>query len=309
MPLPQLNTQPMDFSGPLTALANKRQYELGKERNILSREQGSREQERLEISQQIAKDARARVKLDFIEKMADAAIPHLEDIKDYDDFKDKIDRLAGDDIPKEFLGMVFPEKIETKEGFKRWKNVAVEFAKSPEERKAEVGRKLQKEVQVLKEMGELAKEKVKQKGQTEREKIKQEAQEDKLEKEYDLKKDLETHKKGIKAPEKLEKEKKSDLKEMRNDYFKTVGRASSALRGVGEYVKNKNSEQVAKDEFKRANNIAIEYYKQGGKLEKLGIDGKDLFESAENVKEMFRNGELTEDQSAKALIEFFGMTE
>ncbi len=62
------------------------------------------------------------------------------------------------------------------------------------------------------------------------------------------------------------------LEQLHDNYYKLIGRADQAKRGVGEYLPNTNKQEVAKDNLDRALIIAKQYADAGGDIKDLGIN-------------------------------------
>jgi hypothetical protein len=62
-----------------------------------------------------------------------------------------------------------------------------------------------------------------------------------------------------------------NLVKLKNDYFKTIGRANNALMGVDMFLPDERREEVAQNEYRRAEEIKKEFVRQGGRLAQLGL--------------------------------------
>jgi len=121
-----------------------------------------------------------------------------------------------------------------------------------------------------------------------------------------------------------EKETKLDkeLKAIKSSYEKAIGRANSAKMGVNILSESMGEEkgEVSAQEYKKAYNLALQYKEKGGDIGNIGltpesvitayvnnfIKEKDLMKfgiTAENIRDAFNAGTLTEDVAKRLLME------
>jgi hypothetical protein len=95
------------------------------------------------------------------------------------------------------------------------------------------------------------------------------------------------------------------LERLASDYFQEIGRYGSALRGVGQFIPDKNKEFVAQHHLRSATKIAEQYKNMGGNLADLGITQSE-YTTPEEVKQAFKDEKITREEATKILINQFG---
>ncbi|TET55074.1 MAG: hypothetical protein E3J54_00840 [Actinobacteria bacterium] len=111
-------------------------------------------------------------------------------------------------------------------------------------------------------------------------------------------------KKGGKLTEKQKRQ-----KTIRDNYYKQITQARSAAKGIDPIMKDMEVDvkAVRADAIKKADILASEYVKAGGKLEDLGLaeekpKGKaKKYKSDQDIKAAFQKGEITEQEAIKLL--------
>lgn len=106
-----------------------------------------------------------------------------------------------------------------------------------------------------------------------------------------------------------EKRKKS----LKDNYYKQIAQARSAAKNIDPLMKDIDVDvkKVQEDAMAKAQILADEYVKAGGKLEDLGLEKPSLkkskeYKTADEVKKAYQGGSLTEKEAEKILQKQFG---
>ena len=193
-------------------------------------------------------------------------------------------RDAGIDVSQ----LPHPVDVNTPQKFRAYQRQAVMDADAlQQEIEQENARIQERAIERIKQEGHTKRESLKTEGEKERARIKEEAatKRSKIKKDSELKPtgDLATfqiiHGRKPKNASEFKKFKQAikitegltdEQKEIKRAYFQAIGRANDAKRGTGQFVPDPNKEDVANQEYQRAQELRDAYVEAGGNLKHLG---------------------------------------